>query len=280
MAMASGTEIYGLSHGTDAAMVSNSCCRFSSATFPVSCSYFRILSENSFSKTFTLPFSLTDLADYLAVNRSAMQRELKKKLEALGNEEFEVSKSGAVKVVVLGNKKIKSVQELIKKAQTEYQKQNEEASIRNKSFDKYLTENEMILIEKETAPITYEMAAVSIGDVQKTQKLRCSYQQVNDETLSFSISGKRVAEVYVEGGESVVKGQILAELDVGNAQDQIRTLEYNIARNELNLKNSAINEQDEISAVWLRFLFQSGKSAGDQLGEHREVADDPWRERR
>lgn len=38
-----------------------------------------------------------------------MQRELKKKLEALGNEEFEVTKSGAVKVVVLGNKTIKSV---------------------------------------------------------------------------------------------------------------------------------------------------------------------------
>ena len=38
-----------------------------------------------------------------------MQRELKKKLEALWNEEFEVTKSGAVKVVVLGNKTIKSV---------------------------------------------------------------------------------------------------------------------------------------------------------------------------
>ena len=38
-----------------------------------------------------------------------MQRELKKKLEALGNEEFEVTKSSAVKVVVLGNKTIKSV---------------------------------------------------------------------------------------------------------------------------------------------------------------------------
>lgn len=132
-------------------------------------------------------------------------------------------------------------------------------------------EDNLILIEKETAPITYEMAAVSIGDVQKTQKLRCSYQQVNDETLSFSISGKRVAEVYVEEGESVVKGQILAELDVGNAQDQIRTLEYNIARNELNLKNSAINEQDEISAVWLRFLFQSGKSAGEQAAVEKNV---------
>jgi CRP-like cAMP-binding protein len=40
-------------------------------------SYFRILSENNFSKTFTLPFSLSDLADYLSVDRSAMMRELK-----------------------------------------------------------------------------------------------------------------------------------------------------------------------------------------------------------
>ena len=39
-------------------------------------SYFRILSQNSFSKTFTLPFSLTDIADYLSVDRSAMMREL------------------------------------------------------------------------------------------------------------------------------------------------------------------------------------------------------------
>lgn len=40
-------------------------------------SYFRILSENNFSKTFAIPFSLTDLADYLSIDRSAMMRELK-----------------------------------------------------------------------------------------------------------------------------------------------------------------------------------------------------------
>ena len=40
-------------------------------------SYFRILSQNSFSRTFTLPFSLTDLADYLSIDRSAMMREIK-----------------------------------------------------------------------------------------------------------------------------------------------------------------------------------------------------------
>lgn len=39
--------------------------------------YFNILSARSLSKTFTLPFSLTDLADYLSIDRSAMMREIK-----------------------------------------------------------------------------------------------------------------------------------------------------------------------------------------------------------
>jgi len=40
-------------------------------------SYFSLLSSKSFSKTITLPFSLTNLADYLSVDRSAMMREIK-----------------------------------------------------------------------------------------------------------------------------------------------------------------------------------------------------------
>lgn len=39
--------------------------------------YFNILSTRNLSKTFSVPFSLTDLADYLSVDRSAMMRELK-----------------------------------------------------------------------------------------------------------------------------------------------------------------------------------------------------------
>lgn len=40
-------------------------------------SYFNILSTRNLSRSFTLPFSLTDLADYLSVDRSAMMREIK-----------------------------------------------------------------------------------------------------------------------------------------------------------------------------------------------------------
>ena len=39
--------------------------------------YFSSLSIRNYSKSFILPFSLTDLADYLSVDRSAMMRELK-----------------------------------------------------------------------------------------------------------------------------------------------------------------------------------------------------------
>lgn len=39
--------------------------------------YFYILSTRNFSKTFSLPFSLTYLADYLSIDRSAMMREMK-----------------------------------------------------------------------------------------------------------------------------------------------------------------------------------------------------------
>lgn len=38
--------------------------------------YFNIISTKKISKSFTLPFSLTDLADYLSVDRSAMMREI------------------------------------------------------------------------------------------------------------------------------------------------------------------------------------------------------------
>lgn len=39
--------------------------------------YFDLVSKRSLRKTFSLPYSYTDLADYLSVDRSAMMRELK-----------------------------------------------------------------------------------------------------------------------------------------------------------------------------------------------------------
>lgn len=51
--------------------------------------YFNIISARNMSKSFKIPFSLTDLADYISVDRSAMMRELK----SLKDEGF-IEKSG------------------------------------------------------------------------------------------------------------------------------------------------------------------------------------------
>lgn len=53
--------------------------------------YFTIISAQNMSKSFTIPFSLTDLADYLSVDRSAMMRELsilksEKIIDKIGNQ--------------------------------------------------------------------------------------------------------------------------------------------------------------------------------------------------
>ena len=43
--------------------------------------YFNLLSAKNLRKTFTIPFSFTDLADYLSVDRSAMMREISHLIE-------------------------------------------------------------------------------------------------------------------------------------------------------------------------------------------------------
>lgn len=122
----------------------------------------------------------------------------------------------------------------------------------------------VIVVEQEADPVVYDMAVAMLGDVQKTQRIKCTYQQTNDESLSFGISGISVKKVYVEEGDVVEKGQVLAELSSGSRQDEIARLEYQIARNQLQMDYSQINEDYEISTLWLNYLYQSGQSAADR----------------
>lgn len=121
-------------------------------------------------------------------------------------------------------------------------------------------DGDIIVVEQEADPIVYDMAVVMPGDVQKTQRIKCTYQQLNDESLSFGISGISVRKVYVQEGDVVEKGQVLAELSSADRQEDIARLEYQIARNQLQMDYLEINEDYEISSLWLSFLYQSGKS--------------------
>lgn len=125
-------------------------------------------------------------------------------------------------------------------------------------------QEEVIVIEQEKEGTIYELAVANIGDVEKTIKIKCVYQQEREQDISFSISGKQISHVYVKEGEHVVKGQLLAELSGGNLEEQIQKLEYQIARNKLLLEHALLNENYEISTYWLQFLYQSGQSDSEK----------------
>lgn len=122
----------------------------------------------------------------------------------------------------------------------------------------------IIVVEQEADPIAYDMAVVTRGDVQKTQRIKCTYQQLRDESLSFGISGISVKKVYVQEGDAVERGQVLAQLSSASRQEDIARLEYQIARNQLQLDYCQINEDYEISTLWLNYLYQSGQSQAEE----------------
>lgn len=113
----------------------------------------------------------------------------------------------------------------------------------------------VVMIEQDREEIVYDLAVATVGDVEKTVSLRCDYEQEDDEDISFSLSGKRIASVYVKQGDHVEKGQLLAQLSGGSLEAEIERLEYQIARNKLLLEYSLINENDQISNMWLNHIF-------------------------
>lgn len=134
-------------------------------------------------------------------------------------------------------------------------------------------EKELIVLEQDREEPVYELAIVSMGDVEKTLKLKCTYTQAKDEDLSFAISGSRIFRVYVKEGEHVTRGQLLAELSGGNREEEIRRLEYQIARNKLLLEHTRINEDYEISTLWLHFLYRTEQTQAEKKSLEEAVED-------
>lgn len=126
------------------------------------------------------------------------------------------------------------------------------------------SEDPMVIVEGEQAESAYELATAVVSDIELTQRVYCTYKQLKDQEVSFGISGRIVEEVYVQEGSSVKKGDLLAQLSDGSLEQDIARLEYNIARNELLLSYLQLDQDYEISGLWLNYLYHSGQSRSDK----------------
>lgn len=125
-------------------------------------------------------------------------------------------------------------------------------------------EDRLLIMEQESEELRYDCGEASIGDVVLTERIPCTYLQKEEQEVSFSVSGRQIAAVAVAKGDSVKKGQLLAELAEDDGAERIEELEYQIARNRLLLEYVDVNENNEISARWLQFLYRSGRSAQEE----------------
>lgn len=123
-------------------------------------------------------------------------------------------------------------------------------------------QDKIIIAEQDAVQTEYKLAVATVGDVASVKDIKCTYQQVNGEEVSFSVSGKMISEVYVKNGEVVRKGQLLAETADNNHQNEISQLEYQIARNKILLAQLEENELREINTRWLNFNY--GYSFGSE----------------
>ena len=91
----------------------------------------------------------------------------------------------------------------------------------------------LLIMEQESEQLRYDCGEASIGDVVLTKRIPCTYLQKEEQEVSFSVSGRQIAKVAVRPGDTVKKGQLLAELAEDDGAERIEELEYRIARNRL-----------------------------------------------
>lgn len=125
-------------------------------------------------------------------------------------------------------------------------------------------DDRLLIMEQEPEKLQYDLAEATIGDVVLAERLACKYTQKEEQEVSFSVSGRQISQILVRSGDSVSKGQLLAVLADSGSAGRIEELEYRIARNRLLLEQVDENENNELSARWLQFLYRSGKTAEEE----------------
>ena len=98
----------------------------------------------------------------------------------------------------------------------------------------------LIILEQEQneEESQYTFAAVTRDDIQVVKKIECVYQQADDRELCFEVSGKKIEAVYVEEGDKVLKGQVVAELSLGDVDERLAEAQYQLERNQLLLEQT------------------------------------------
>lgn len=117
-------------------------------------------------------------------------------------------------------------------------------------------------ISKEVQEIEHVMTIVQRGDLEIVDKLRCTYKSAKSEKLAFEVGGEYIATFYVETGDSVKAGELIAELDMGDLNEQLESQQYALETLQMNKRH--IEQQQSLALRRCNLQIQFVK---EQLAE-------------
>ena len=97
-------------------------------------------------------------------------------------------------------------------------------------------ETYQVQIVREDVADSYALATVDYGDVALSKTINCAYAQLNEERYSFAIGGRKVTGLFVQEGDDVYEGQLMASLDVSDLVEENRQLKEQILEDELRIR--------------------------------------------
>jgi len=113
-------------------------------------------------------------------------------------------------------------------------------------------ENRLVQLVETAEELDYSVESVMVGDVVQSTTIRATYQQSQDENLSFPVEGT-VRNVYVRTGDSVQTGDLLAELDTGNTAEQLEELIKEMEKNTQEKENLLTLKQYDLTDLALKY---------------------------
>ena len=94
-------------------------------------------------------------------------------------------------------------------------------------------DKEIEIQEQVTSEISYQLTQVSRGKVEQVMQLKCTYTETEEVEIAFEIDKELITDVYVEKGDSVEKGEVIASVDVEATEAKLKELKHQLAKEEL-----------------------------------------------
>ncbi len=118
----------------------------------------------------------------------------------------------------------------------------------------------------------FKFAFAERGNMVLEQKISCTYVPVQTEGLRFKIGGEYFGEIFVKVGDSVKKGQLLAQLNLDGVGDRIESCRMQI--DKLGMRIAALEENRALALDRQRILHD--QSTREELNRALESVNEQY----